>query len=150
MRHGHSPSIASAGVPSDALRPLSDRGREDVRCVCAELLRREDAPDLILHSPLTRAAQSAAAASATLTPRQGVHVFAPLDNTRSAEDVFSALSKRADNVEAILAIGHQPQIGEIAALLVRAAFDIGPATIIALDLKTTPRVLWILHPNNVP
>ena len=147
MRHGHSPTTTEAGVAKDALRPLSDQGREDAGRMAAELLRRGCVPGLILHSPLLRAAQTAAAAASVLKPAAGTAIFQPLDNTRPADEVARELEERAASVDEVLAIGHQPQIGEIAALLGRTLFEMRPAAIVALELRPAPRVLWSLSPE---
>lgn len=147
MRHGHAPSTSEAGVSADALRPLSDRGREEARLMAAELARRGCAPALILHSPLLRAAQTAAEMASVLKPPSGTEAFAALDNSRPPEEVERALAARAASVDEALAVGHQPQIGEVAALLGRALFEMRPATIVAIELTPEPRVLWALSPE---
>ncbi|MDD5304720.1 MAG: histidine phosphatase family protein [Elusimicrobia bacterium] len=147
MRHAHSPTTMEAGVAKDALRPLSDEGREDARWMAAELARLGCAPSLILHSPLLRAVQTAAEVASILKPAGGREAFAPLDNTRSADEVEVEISARAASVDEVLAIGHQPQIGEIAALLGRSSFEMRPATIVAIELSPMPRVLWALSPE---
>lgn len=147
MRHGHSPTTLEAGVPTDALRPLSDLGREDARWMAGELVRLGCAPALILHSPLLRAVQTAAEISSALKPSGGREVFAPLDNTRPAEEVADALAARGAAVDEVIAVGHQPQIGEIAALLSGTAFEFRPATIVAVEFAPKPRVLWAMSPE---
>jgi phosphohistidine phosphatase len=147
MRHGHSPSTMEAGVSKDALRPLSDLGRENARWMAAELARMGCAPSLILHSPLLRAVQTAAEVASVLKPVSGREVFAALDNTRPADEVERAISERAASADEVLAIGHQPQIGEIVTLLVQASFEMRPATIVAIELSPSPRVLWALSPE---
>lgn len=147
MRHGHSPTTMEAGVPKDALRPLSDAGRQDARRMAAELARLGCAPGLILHSPLLRAVQTAAEMSSVLKPSGGREVFAALDNTRPAEEVEIALAARGSAVDEVLAVGHQPQIGEIAALLAKASYEFRPATIVAIEFSPEPRVLWARSPE---
>jgi phosphohistidine phosphatase len=147
MRHGHAPTTTEAGVPADALRPLSDAGREDARRMAAELLRRGGAPSLILHSPLLRAAQTAAEVASVLKPSAGRESFAALDNTRPAEEVEREIAARAASVDEVLAVGHQPQIGEIAALIGKTLFEMRPAAIVAIEVSPVPRVLWSLSPE---
>lgn len=146
MRHGHSPSTQEARVPKDALRPLSDKGRADARAIAAEIARRGGKPSLILHSPLTRAVQTAAEAASVLKPAGGAVVFQPLDNTKPAEELARELAERAASVDELLAIGHQPQIGELVALLGGKTFDMTPATVVALELGPSPRPLWSASP----
>lgn len=148
MRHGHAPTTAEAGVAKDALRPLSEKGRADARAMAAELARRGGAPRLILHSPLTRAAQTAAEAASMLKGASR-EAFVPLDNTKSAEEVVADLASRANAVDEVLAVGHQPQIGEVAALLSQNLFEMRPATIVALELEPAPRVLWAVSPEDL-
>lgn len=147
MRHGHSPTTMEAGVAKDALRPLSDQGRTDARWMAAELARRGCAPTLILHSPLLRAVQTAAEMATVLKPSSGREEFDALDNTRPAEEVERALAARAASVDEVLAVGHQPQIGEIISLLGKASFEMRPATIVAIELSPMPRVLWAMSPE---
>jgi len=149
MRHGHSPSTAEAKVSKDALRPLSDQGKEDARRMAAELVRRGGKPALILHSPLTRAVQTAAEAASVLKPAAGAAPFMPLDNTRPAEEVAAELLARASGDAEVLAVGHQPQIGEVAALLGKAIFEFRPATIVAFEFAPEPRLLWSLSPEQL-
>jgi phosphohistidine phosphatase len=147
MRHGHSPSTQEAGVPKDALRPLSDQGRLDARFMAAELSRRGGSPLLILHSPLLRAVQTAAEMAKVLKPASGVEVFAALDNTKPAEEVERALAARGASVDEVLAVGHQPQVGEIAALLGKTLFEMRPAAIVAIELYPSVRILWASSPE---
>jgi len=147
MRHGHSPTTMEAGVAKDALRPLSNQGRADARWIAAELTRLGCAPSLILHSPLLRAVQTAAELATVLKPSGGREVFAALDNTRPAEEVAREIIARAASVDEVLAVGHQPQIGEIITLLSNASFEMRPATIVGLELSQVPRVLWALSPE---
>ncbi|UPT75502.1 MAG: histidine phosphatase family protein [Elusimicrobiota bacterium] len=147
MRHGHSLSTSEARVSKDALRPLSDKGRADVRAMAAEIAGRGGKPSLILHSPLLRAVQTAAEAAAVLKPSGGAAEFLPLDNTRPAEELARELALRGVSAEEVLAVGHQPQIGELAAMLGRRLFEFTPATVVALELEPAPRPLWAAGPE---
>ncbi|OGS35798.1 MAG: hypothetical protein A2506_07015 [Elusimicrobia bacterium RIFOXYD12_FULL_66_9] len=149
MRHGQSPSPSEAGVASDALRPLSEQGRQDVLRMAREIVKRGGRPRLLLHSPLTRAAQTGATAADTLKPPEGTFVFPPLDNTRPPEEVLGELEARAASVEEVLAVGHQPQVGEIASLLTGSIFDIRPGGIVAVETGPAPRLLWTLNPEEL-
>ena len=143
MRHAHARTSAEAGVRSDALRPLSDKGRRDAELMTGEILKRGGRPSLVLHSPLLRAVQTASIAALALNTVG--EAFPLLDNTRPAADVLSALEKRAAGVDELLAVGHQPQIGELAALLADAVFEIRPAGVVAVEWAPQPRLLWTLN-----
>lgn len=149
MRHGHAPSPSEAGVRTDALRPLSDKGRHDVERMAAEILRLGGRPSLVLHSPLVRAAQTAQAAAAALKPASGAEPFSPLDNTRPPEEVVARLLERAEAVDEVLAVGHQPQLGEVAALLTRSLQEFRPGGVVAVELGPRPRLLWSANPDQL-
>lgn len=148
LRHGHSPSIAQAGVASDFLRPLSEAGTKDVERISLELKRR-GAPELILHSPLLRASSSAALAQAVLAPSRGMELFPPLQNELPASELLEALKRRCRDVGEVLAVGHQPQLGELCAHLTGCLRELRPAGLIALELSPA-RFLWACSPDELP
>lgn len=145
LRHGHSPSVSEAGVRSDEVRPLSERGRADARAAAEDLRRRGGRPSLLLHSPLLRAVQTAQAAAEALG--LAAEPFQPLDNVLSPEEALRELRARAGASGEVLAVGHQPQVGEIAALLTGAALEVRPAGLVAVELEPQPRLLWARNPG---
>ena len=147
MRHGHSPTPSEAGVPTDAQRPISERGRADALRAAAAALQRGHRPALVLHSPLLRARQTAEAVAKALgAPAEE---FPALDNTLPAEEVAAALEERGAGVAEVLAVGHQPQVGELAALLGRQLVDFKPAGVAALELEPGGRLLWSASPDEL-
>jgi len=152
LRHGQSPSAAEAGVAKDFDRPLSDMGRDDVRRVARLLAEKGARPLLILHSPLKRAAQTAAEAAAILKPAQGVEAFEPLANELSAEDLAAELARRGRGLPELLAVGHQPQLGELVAVLTKAVFSPRPGGAVAVELKAEEPAsfLWACNPEDIP
>jgi phosphohistidine phosphatase SixA len=100
---------AAPGSP-DELRALNERGREQAR----ELGERfaEEPPDVVLSSPLLRARETAdAIARAAGVPLRIDDRLAP---GATAEGLLEALA----GVEgSVVAVGHQPDCGEIAAAL---------------------------------
>lgn len=143
MRHGHSPAVHEAGVKTDAQRPLSPQGRADAEKVAHELARRGAKPGIVLHSPLLRAVQTAAAAAAALGVK--AQSVSALDNTLPADEVMAALKDRAASVAEAVAVGHQPQVGEIVAFLADESFEFRPAGVVALELEPSPRLLWAFN-----
>lgn len=146
MRHGHAPSVTEAGVPNDAARPISNEGRADARRAAERVKARGHAPALVLHSPLLRARQTAEIVAKTLgVPAETLQA---LDNTLPAEEVAAALEKRGAKVAEVLAVGHQPQIGELAALLGRQLVEFRPAGTAAVALEPRPALLWSAGPED--
>ena len=141
MRHGQSPGMAEAKVPRDALRPLSDKGRRDAARMARELAKRGGKPTLVLHSPLVRAEQTAKIVAAELKVAK-VESFAALDNTLPADELLAALVERGAGSGDALAVGHNPQLGELSALIAKVLVEIRPAGLVALELKPAERLLW--------
>ena len=76
-------------------------------------------------------------------------MFVALDNTRPAEEVALEIVARAAAFDDVLAVGHQPQIGELITLLGHATFEMSPATIVALEPSSAPPVLWAASPEHL-
>lgn len=149
LRHGQSPGAAEAGVARDADRPLSETGRRDVRRAAEMLSKQGGSPQLILTSPLKRAAQSAEEAASRLGPKLGTRMFWPLANQVSAETLWDQLQQEFPRVEELLLVGHQPQLGDLASHLSGAAAELRPGGLIALESRTQgrARVLWTDNPE---
>jgi|SRR5579883_2027792 len=149
LRHGHAPSAAQASVASDAERPLSPEGRKAAAETAERLARLGGKPSLILHSPLKRAVQTAQETARVLSPEKGVQVFPPLANVLPASELLAALRKDpAASVPELLVVGHQPQLGELAALLCGQIFELKTAGLIAVELSAAPRLLWHANPGD--
>jgi phosphohistidine phosphatase len=147
LRHGKSPSAAEAGVRHDAERPLSEQGREDIRAAAREIAAKGGAPATIYHSPLKRAVQSAAEAASILKPAGGARAFEPLANQMTGEMLYDHLLREAKDQE-FLAVGHQPQLGEMVAYLTGDIVEIRPGGLVALttDDKGKAALLWSKNP----
>jgi phosphohistidine phosphatase len=107
VRHAH----AAPGEP-DELRALTPEGRRDARAL-GELLAAEGIhPDAILSSPLLRARETAEElARATGVPAGTDERLGPGATTA---DLLGAVEGRG---ETVIAVGHQPDCGRIAAEL---------------------------------
>jgi phosphohistidine phosphatase len=152
LRHGKSPSAAEAGVAKDFDRPLSDAGRADVRKAARLLAERGARPDLILHSPLKRALETAQEAASVLKPAPGLEAFAPLANKLCAEELAERLQRRGQGLAEVMAVGHQPQLGELVAVLSKALCNLKPGGLVALELKEEgpASFLWAANPEEIP
>lgn len=143
MRHGHSPSPLEAGVRTDFERPLSERGRAAAEKAVRHLLEQGARPALILHSPLLRAVQTAQAAAKVLGPGAPAEMFAPLKNELPPPELAAELRRRCEGVSEVLAVGHQPQLGELVAFLSGKLAELRPAGLAALELDDGgAKLLW--------
>lgn len=147
LRHGHSPSVGEARVKRDAERPLSDRGRADVRAA-AELLAKEGGRvDAIFASPLKRAQQTAEEAATVLKPEHGVTTYGPLSNEISGAALLNNLRRDAAQLSSLLVVGHLPQLGELVAAAAGQAVELKPAGLAAVELDgESGRLLFSRNP----
>ena len=122
VRHAH----ADDGSP-DELRPLSQDGRRQA----SDLGRRfaDVELDAVLTSPLLRARETAQAISrAAGAPVRVDQRLAP----GATVDGVSAAAREAG--EAVVAVGHQPDCGEIAAAVTGTDHAFPPAGVVELEL----------------
>jgi phosphohistidine phosphatase len=102
---------AASGEP-DAARTLAPEGRDQARALGELLAARENAPVLVLSSPLVRARQTAEAiAEATGAPLRIEERLAP---GATAAALVAAL---AGEPGPVATVGHQPDCSEIAVAL---------------------------------
>ena len=115
VRHAHALPCYKAGVNSDTLRPLSDAGREKAAQTAQTLAGRPEQVKLILTSPLLRAVQTAQILSDTLNVPVREHPY--LDGMHPDNLVCDFLVQQARDCGGLLAVGHNPAVTYIAALL---------------------------------
>jgi phosphohistidine phosphatase len=103
--------------PDDAQRPLTADGAKRWRRQASGLVAIDARPDLILTSPFTRARQTADLLATAFPKKPKVVEVPALQPGVKARDVLKSLE--ADSRVASLAlVGHEPGLGELAALLV--------------------------------
>lgn len=100
---------AEDGAP-DEERPLTDKGRREAKRMAAFLRTRLPKDTRILASPAARAQQTAEALA------REFEVAADVGSGASAHDILRAAGW-PDDPGCVLVVGHQPCLGEVAALL---------------------------------
>jgi phosphohistidine phosphatase len=106
---------AAHGQP-DADRPLTGRGERQATALGAWLEQAGLVPDRVLVSPARRAAQTWDVAAAPLVPAPRPIVDERIyDNT--VEALLEAIQETGDDVRTLAVVGHNPSIGELAAVL---------------------------------
>lgn len=154
MRHGDAVDLAAGGYARDADRPLSDAGREEVRMMAAALGRLGLALDLLLTSPLTRAAQTSALLAETLPVARGPVTLPALAPGGDPAAVLEA----AGAGRRVMLVGHLPSLAELAGWLAwgepALAVPLRTAGICRIDCAGDPRpgagdLRWLLAPGLV-
>lgn len=129
-RHGQAvdPDMAA----SDFERTLSDFGRRQVSQMARWLLAREAPPELILHSPLVRARQTAQTIASEVPGGAVVMEERLLSPGFQTEALLHRLT--TSGVRRVVCIGHQPDIGRsLAEMTGGSQAYISPGTLAGIE-----------------
>jgi len=154
MRHGIAEERGHGG-PDDAQRKLTREGREKTREIAKGLKRVGFAVDSIVTSPLVRAAETAVIVRDTLKLDAPLEPCDALCPGLSVQKLMKFLSERPEH-KRVLLVGHEPDLGSLAAFLLGAggetslAFKKAGCCLIAVE-QLPPRspgeLVWWLAPR---
>ena len=146
-----------ADYPDDALRPLTDAGVERFRRAVSGLRDLGVQLDLVLASPYARARETAELLAVGLRPRPKLVVVDALAAGETATGVIAAIAKHSTTgrgASRIALVGHEPDLGELAARLLgakgRIEFKKGAVCRIDVDraMPSGPGTLrWFVTPR---
>jgi phosphohistidine phosphatase len=152
VRHGPAgdPEEWEQQGKDDRLRPLTPKGKKEVRKAAAGLVRLLPALDLIATSPWLRAAQTAEIVASQLgvAVREDDRLAGPLDL-----DTVDGVLARAEDPQRAVLVGHDPDFSELLSLLCdaeNAAMRKGALARIEVDrpLKAGGGTLrWLIPPD---
>ncbi len=147
MRHGPAEDFAPSG--RDADRALTPSGRDRVRAVAKLLSANDEAPRVIVSSPLVRALQTAeiVAAEAGVDLVETSRELAPAGDTAS---LVSALVR--DHRKRAMLVGHEPDLSSLVAALCGAfARDMLKAMVVGLHVAPgePARMRFVLAPKDL-
>jgi phosphohistidine phosphatase len=155
MRHGIAVERTATTVMDDAKRPLTPEGKEKMREIAAGLVRADFDPDWIVSSPLVRAVETAEIVGEGLASKPPLDFCDALRPGGDPEALITFLAKRS-NRRRVLVVGHEPDLGELAARLIGAGrnanmpFKKGGCCLITFSVfppKAPGRLVWWLTPR---
>jgi phosphohistidine phosphatase len=139
--------------PDDDKRPLTERGISRFKEAVKGLRRMDVTLDEIFTSPLLRAKQTAELLAAGVEGKPSVKVLEALAPGHSSASVMTQLARVAKR-RRIAIVGHEPELGELAAHLIGAgralAFKKGGICRIdlgSLSSKRAASLAWFLPPT---
>lgn len=139
--------------PDDSKRPLTERGIARFKEVVKGLAELDVAIDEVFTSPLIRAKQTADLLAAGITGKPSVKLLDALAPGHTATQVMSQLAKAAKR-RRIALVGHEPDLGELAAHLLGAQrsvpFKKGGVCRIDVESLTSRRaasLIWFATPK---
>lgn len=117
LRHGIAVEPGTPGYEDDDTRPLTAEGRRKTELVARALARLELVPDVILTSPLVRARQTAEIVAAELGRARHLHNCHALAPGGKPVSLLALVKKSHARAGSTMLVGHQPDLGELASLL---------------------------------
>jgi phosphohistidine phosphatase len=118
LRHSQAVERGTPGFEDDSVRPLTPKGRSQLRQNCAALRKLKLKFDLIFSSPLVRARQTAEIVAAELKHRKPLRLTASLRPGGARKKLLAELKALPASLEKVLLVGHEPDLGELISLLV--------------------------------
>ena len=151
IRHAIAVASGTPGVEDDE-RPLTSRGRARFHDAARGLARIVDRPDVLLTSPLVRAAETAeiaARAFGKVEPRPERALG------HGGPEAILALLKRQPSDATVAMVGHEPVLSQVLARLLgsgraeRFAFKKGGAALVDLagNGAAAGQLIWFLKPR---
>jgi phosphohistidine phosphatase len=144
----HAEAIERSGTTPDASRYLTTKGRLVFRKIARRVRKAGIAPAVIFTSPLLRAVQTAEILAERLKHEGHVVVARELSPGFDLQALRALLSGAGNPMEAAL-VGHEPDLGDLAATLLAlpGGFPLRKGAVLALDAdgsarKGTAKFLW--------
>ena len=131
---------------SDDERPLTKHGKKEMHEVAAFLKRLKVRPDLIITSPLPRAAQTAEIAAQHLKIKcREDKLLAPGFGRKELECLLKKYPAESEMI-----VGHEPDFTETISTLTGASLKLSKAGVALVELDRswrTGRLLWLFPPK---
>ena len=152
VRHGIAADRGS-DYPDDSKRPLTTAGISRFRKEAKALAALDVGIELIISSPLTRAKQTAEILAQAMTDKPSVTLSDSLAPAGTPASVFQELAKHMRKGKIAL-VGHEPNIGELAARLIgsRTPIEFKKGAICRIDFEVFPpkgsgQLRWFITPK---
>jgi phosphohistidine phosphatase len=144
LRHGEA-DWPNWTKPDDD-RPLTKRGRKEMKRVAKFLERLKFIPDSILTSPLPRASQTAEIVGQRLDIE--LQTEPALAHGFNVERLRRLLAKR--DAQSVMIVGHEPEFSEVIGELTGGKIKISKAGVALLEINrscTSGMLLWLFPPK---
>jgi phosphohistidine phosphatase len=145
----HAEAIERSGATPDASRYLTPKGRTAFRKIARRAREGGIAPEVIFTSPLLRAVQTAEILAERLK-HEGPVVVANELSPGFDDRALRSLLAGAGNLAEAAFVGHEPDLGDLAALLLslRGDFPLRKGAVVALEVEGTAqrgagKFLWM-------
>lgn len=118
LRHGIAVERGTPGFADDSARPLTPKGRRQLRKTAAAMGKMGWKFDLILSSPFLRAKQTAEIIAAELKLKKRLKFSNALQSGGDDWILLRQLEREKPSPEKLLLVGHEPDLSRLISLLV--------------------------------
>ena len=118
LRHGLAVERGTAGFEDDFSRPLTPKGRRQLRKTAGAMKKLTRGVDLILSSPLLRAKQTADIVAAEWHLKKRLKYSNALAPGGATSILLRQLDREHPAPEKILLVGHEPDLSRLVSLLI--------------------------------
>jgi len=155
LRHGIAVPRGTVAFPKDD-RPLRDEGREKMAKAAGGIARIVETIDVIVTSPMKRAADTARIAAEEMGAERKVEICNELAPGKSVKNLMTYLGKYK-GLHHLMIVGHEPDMGFIASSLLGSTASIiefKKGALCCIEVATLPpktpgKLLWHLTPKQL-
>ena len=159
LRHGIAVEPGTSGIESDADRPLTSKGRRQLRKAAVVLADMDLGLDLILSSPFVRARQTAEIVAGVLGMKKRLTLTNALAVGGDPVILVKQMSRLKPMPEGVLLVGHEPGMSRLISLLLT-----GDSRLVETDFKKAglcklevnqlkagrcAKLVWLLTPKQM-
>ena len=158
LRHGLAVEHGTPGFAEDSARPLTPKGRRQLRKIAAAMKQLDLDLDLIMSSPLPRAKQTAEIVAARLKLKKRLKFSNALAPGGDPAILFRQLERTKPAPEKLLLVGHEPDLSRLISRLVTGGvqlqMDFKKGGLCKLDAEKLhagkcAALLWLLTPKQM-
>jgi len=158
LRHGVAVERGARGFTDDSARPLTPKGRRQLRKIAAAMQKMDLRFDLILSSPLLRAKQTAEIVATKLRLKKRLKFSNALAPGGDATILLRQLERAKPSPEKLLLVGHEPDLSRLISLLVtgdlQLRLDFKKGGLCKLDVEKLragkcAALAWLLTPKQM-
>lgn len=158
LRHGLAVDRGTRGFEDDAARPLTPKGRRQLRKIAGAVKKLERDFDLILSSPFLRAKQTAEIVAAGLKLKKRLKFSNALAPGGQAAILLRQLERHKPAPKKVLLVGHEPDLSRLISLLVtgglQVQLDFKKAGLCKLETEKLragkcATLVWLLTPKQM-
>ncbi|HUC86231.1 MAG TPA: phosphohistidine phosphatase SixA [Candidatus Acidoferrales bacterium] len=158
LRHGLAVERGQRGFEDDSARPLTAKGRRQLRKSTAAIKKLAGRFDLVLSSPYLRARQTAEIVARELNIKKRLKFSKALAPGGSATVLVRQLGREKPAPEKVLLVGHEPDLSRLISLLTSGTREMqldlkkgGLCKLEAVQLRAgkSATLIWLLTPKQL-